>query len=54
MLKYCLKKGLTFKKIHYVVYAEQSGLMKSYITFNNEKRTECSINKDKFVLNNVN
>ena len=61
MLKYCLKKGLTFKKIHYVVvYAEQSGLMKSYITFNNEKRTECSINKDKFgveqckLMNNAN
>ena len=60
MLKYCLKKGLTFKKIHYVVYAEQSGFMKSYITFNNEKRTECSINKDKFgveqckLMNNAN
>ena len=34
--------------------------MKSYITFNNEKRTECSINKDKFgveqckLMNNAN
>ena len=24
--------------------------MKSYITFNNEKRTECSIKKDKFAV----
>ena len=48
MLKYCLEKGLKLKKNHYVIYAEQSDFMKSYITFNNEKRTECSINKDKF------
>ena len=48
MLKYCLKKGLKLKKIHYVIYAEQSDFIKSCITFNNEKRTECSIKKDKF------
>ena len=60
MLKYCLEKGLKFKKIHYVIYAEQSDFMKSYIVFNNEKRTECSINKDKFgvdrckLMNNAN
>lgn len=47
MLKYCLEKGLKFKKIHYVIYAEQSDFMKPYISLNNEKRTECSINKDK-------
>ena len=48
MLKYCSEKGLTFKRIHHVIYAEQSDFMKPYITFNNEKRTECSIEKDKF------
>ena len=48
-LKYCLEKGLIVKKIHHVIiYAEQSDFMKPYITFNNEKRTECSIEKDKF------
>ena len=47
MLKYCLEKGLKLKKIHDVIYAEQSGFMKSYISLNNEKRTECSINKNK-------
>ena len=60
MLKYCLKKRLKFKKIHYMVSAEPSGFMKSYITFNNEKRTEYLINKDKFgvdrckLMNNAN
>ena len=48
MLKYCLEKGLKLKNIHHVIYAEKSDFMKSYITFNNEKRTECSINNDKF------
>ena len=47
MLKYCLEKGLKLKKIHYVIYAEQSDYMKPYIFLNNEKRTKCSINKDK-------
>ena len=48
MLKYCSEKGLTFKKIHHVIYAEQSYFMKPYITFNNEERTACSIKKDTF------
>ena len=48
MLKYCLEKGLKLKKNHYVIYAKLSDFMKPYITFNNEKRTEYSINKDKF------
>ena len=43
MLKYCLEKELIYKKIHHVIYAEQSDFMKPYITLNNEKRTECSI-----------
>ena len=47
MLKYCLEKGLKLKKIHYVIYADQSDFMKPYIFLNNEKRTKCSINKDK-------
>ena len=47
MLKYCLKKGLKLKKIHYVIYTEQFDFMKPYIFLNNEKRNECSINKDK-------
>ena len=50
MLKYCLEKRLKFKKIHHVIYAEHSDFMKSYIVFNNDKRTGCSINKDKFVV----
>ena len=41
MLKYSLKKGLKLKQVHHVIYAEQSDFMKSFITFNNEKRTEC-------------
>ena len=47
MLKYCLRKGLKLKKIYQVIYAKQSNFMKSYISLNNEKRTECSIKKDK-------
>ena len=48
MLKYSSEKGLKFKKMHYVIYAKQSDFMKPYINFNNEKRTECSKNKEKF------
>ena len=47
MLKYYLRKGLKLKKVHQIIYAEQSNFMKSYISLTNEKRTECSINKDK-------
>ena len=47
ILKYCLEKGLKLKKIHYVIYTEQSNFMKPYISLNNENRTEFSINKDK-------
>ena len=47
MLEYCLRKGLKLKNIHQVIYAKQSNYMKSYVSFNNEKRTECSINKGK-------
>ena len=42
------KKGLELKKIHHVTYARQKDFMKSYIEFNNEKRTKSSKNKDKF------
>ena len=49
MLKYCLEKGTILQKIHHVIYAKQSEFMKPYINFNNEKRTECTKNKDKFV-----
>ena len=60
MLKYCPEKGLKLKKIHHVIYPEQSHFMNSYIVFDNEKRTECSINKGKFgvgqckLMNNAN
>ena len=43
-----------------MIYAEQPDFMKPYITFNNEKRNECSIKRDKFgvdqckLMNNVN
>ena len=37
ILKYCLEKGLKLKKIHHVIYPEQSHFMKSYIVFDNEK-----------------
>ena len=47
-LECCLEKELKLKKIHYVIYAKQTHFMKDYIVFNNEKRTECSKNKDKF------
>ena len=47
MLKYSLQKGLMLKKVHHKKYAEQNTFMKPYIIFNNEKRTECSKNKDK-------
>ena len=47
-LQYCLKKGLELKKKHHVVHARQTDFMKSYIEFNNKKRTECSKNKDRF------
>ena len=33
MLKYCFEKGLKFKKIHHLIYAEQSDFMKSYINW---------------------
>ena len=49
MLKYCLEKGTLLKKINHVLYAKQTDLMKPYINFNNEKMTECSKNKGKFV-----
>ena len=60
ILKYCLEKGLILKKIHHVIYAEQSDFVKPYITSNNKKRTECSIKKNKFgvdrykLMNNAN
>ena len=47
-LKYYFKKGLILKENYHVIYAKQSNFMKPYINFNNEKRTECSKNKDKF------
>ena len=47
MLRHCLRKGLKLKKIYQVMYAKQSNFMKSYISLNNEKRTEYSTNKDK-------
>ena len=59
-VKTLLKKGLKLKQVHHIIYAEQSDFMKSYITSNNEKGTECSINKDKFgvdwckLMNNAN
>ena len=31
-----------------MTYAQQFYFIKPYITFDNEKKTECSINKDKF------
>ena len=34
--------------MHHVIHAEQSDFTKFYIVFDNEKRTECSINKDRF------
>ena len=46
--------------MHHVIYAEQSDFTKFYIVFDNEKRTECSINKDRFgadrckLMNNAN
>ena len=60
MLKHCLETGLKFKQVHHLIYAEQSDFMKSYIVFNHEKRTECSIKKDNFgvdrckLMNNAN
>ena len=54
MLNYCLEKRLILKKIHHVIYTEQSDFLKPYITFNNEKRTECSIKKDKFDVDRCN
>ena len=47
MLRHCLRKGLKLKKIYQVIHAKQSNSMKSYISLNNEKRTEYSTNKDK-------
>ena len=47
MLQYCLRKVLKLKKIHSVISAKQSDFMKRYVSLNNEKKTECSINKDK-------
>ena len=46
-VKILSKKRLKLKKVHQIIYAEQSNFMKSYISLTNEKRTECSINKDK-------
>ena len=46
-VKILFRKGIKTKKIHYVIYAEESDFMKPYIFLNNEKGTECSINKDK-------
>ena len=47
MLNYCFKKRIKTKRIHYVIYAEQSNSMKPHFFLCNEKSTECSINKDK-------
>ena len=32
MIKYCLEKELKLKRIHYVIYAEESDIMKPYIS----------------------
>ena len=50
MQKYCLEKELKLKKIHQVIYDKQSKFMKSFISLNNGKRTECSINQNKIVV----
>ena len=47
MQQYCLRKVLKIKKIHSVISAKQSDFVKRYVSLNNEKKTECSINKDK-------
>ena len=47
MLKYCLRKWLKLKKLQQDIHAKQSNFMKSYISLNDEKGTECSINQDK-------
>ena len=54
MLKYCLRKELKLKKILKVIYAKQSNFMKSYISLKKEKRTKCSINKDKTSVESFN
>ena len=41
------RKRIKTKKIHHPKYSEQSDFMKPYISLNNGKMTECSINKDK-------
>ena len=41
------RKTIKTKKINHPKYSEQSDFMKPYISLNNEKMTECSINKDK-------
>ena len=49
MLKYCLQKGLKLKKVHHVIYAKQfCEIFYEILYFNNEKITECSINNNKF------
>ena len=50
MLQYCLRKGLKLKKMQRLISAEESNFMKSYISLNNEKRTECLINQDKICV----
>lgn len=47
MLRFVFKKGLVLKRIHTGFYAKQEAFIKKYITSNNDKRTECSKNKDK-------
>ena len=48
MLQYVLKKGMKLKKIHHVIFAKQTDFIKPYILSNNDDRTKCSMNNDKF------
>ena len=54
MLQFVLEKGFVLKRIHASINAKQETFLKSYNELNNNKRTQCSKNKDEIGVESYN